>query len=219
VLWITNALSPQEIRDRIMKPDSKFRKCLIAYLEDCHKVEYFHGSRDVVIDARKVQPLPDDANSNEKLEVLPGYSPPTQTFAKPPPKACTAAKCPDDRQHRKRTADWWDAYKLEVEDILLRHKLRRCLTMLGVCRARFPRDVFNTPEISADRHVNMQHHEPMMNTVNSILTYLSRCNSDVTSLLSGTAVKAVVSYVSDYVSKLSFKSYQLFVSVYDVFEK
>ncbi|KAJ6522931.1 hypothetical protein DFH09DRAFT_857062, partial [Mycena vulgaris] len=68
-------------------------------------------------------------------------------------------------------------------------------------------------------HINVRHIEPMVNTVNPILTYLSRCNSDVTSMLSGTAVKAVVSYVSDYISKLSLKSFQMFASVYDVFEK
>jgi hypothetical protein len=33
------------------------------------------------------------------------------------------------------------------------------------------------------------------------------------------AVKAVVSYVSNYISKLSLKSFQMFASVYDVFEK
>ncbi|KAJ7867320.1 hypothetical protein B0H13DRAFT_1636202 [Mycena leptocephala] len=38
-------------------------------------------------------------------------------------------------------------------------------------------------------------------------------------MLSGTAVKAAVSYVSDYISKLSLKSYQLFASMYDVFHK
>ncbi|KAJ7720723.1 hypothetical protein B0H16DRAFT_1335940, partial [Mycena metata] len=56
-----------------------------------------------------------------------------------------------------------------------------------------------------------------MNTVNPTLTFLNRCNSDVTSLLSGTAIKAVVSYVSDYISKISLKSFQLFASLYDVF--
>ncbi|KAJ7472545.1 hypothetical protein FB451DRAFT_982567, partial [Mycena latifolia] len=138
----------------------------------------------------------------------------------------------------KASAEWWDGYKLEVDDLLVRSnihdhylstkkaedfKIRRerkgCLTKSGVCRARFPRDVYQASEISADGHVNVRHLESMMNTTNPILTYLCRCNSDVTSLLSGTAVKAVVSYVSDYISKLSLKSYQMFASVYDVFEK
>ncbi|KAJ6585943.1 hypothetical protein B0H19DRAFT_927520, partial [Mycena capillaripes] len=38
-------------------------------------------------------------------------------------------------------------------------------------------------------------------------------------MLSGTAVKAIISYVSDYISKLGLKSYQAFASVFDVFEK
>ncbi|KAJ7832809.1 hypothetical protein B0H13DRAFT_1654044 [Mycena leptocephala] len=38
-------------------------------------------------------------------------------------------------------------------------------------------------------------------------------------MLSGTAVKAVISYVSDYVSKLGLKTYQAFASVHDVFER
>ncbi|KAJ7441127.1 hypothetical protein FB451DRAFT_978778, partial [Mycena latifolia] len=109
--------------------------------------------------------------------------------------------------------------KRKTPDFKIRRERKGCLTKAGVCRARFPRDVFLKSEISEDGHVNVRHLESMMNTTNPIITYVSRCNSDVTSLLSGTAVKAVVSYVSDYVSKLSLKSFQMFASVYDVFEK
>jgi hypothetical protein len=38
-------------------------------------------------------------------------------------------------------------------------------------------------------------------------------------MLSGTAIKAVVAYISDYVSKISLKSYQMFASLHQVFEK
>ncbi|KAJ7914978.1 hypothetical protein B0H13DRAFT_1610997, partial [Mycena leptocephala] len=61
--------------------------------------------------------------------------------------------------------------------------------------------------------------EPQLNTFSRALTYFSRSNTHVTSLSSGTAVKAVVSYVSDYVSKLGLKTYQAFASVFDVFER
>jgi hypothetical protein len=56
-----------------------------------------------------------------------------------------------------------------------------------------------------------------MNTFALVITYLSQYNTDVTCLLSGTAVKAVVLYVLDYISKLSLKTYQIFTAVYDVF--
>jgi hypothetical protein len=58
-----------------------------------------------------------------------------------------------------------------------------------------------------------------LNTFSKILTYFSRSNTDVTSLLSGTAVKAVVSYVSDYIAKLGLKTYQAFASVFDIFDR
>ncbi|KAJ7758178.1 hypothetical protein DFH07DRAFT_741879, partial [Mycena maculata] len=224
LIWIANSLSPQEIRDRIMNPKSRFRTSLIRYLEDAHRAEYFHGTRDAVIAKRMVQPLPEGADSDDELEKNSTYKPPTQTFPEAPSRSCLSGSCDDDCTECAKQRDWWCKFELEVDDLLLRsnvhtHYLSGCLTKTGVCRARFPREVFESSEMDKDGHLNIRHIEPMMNTVNPILTFLNRCNTDVTSLLSGTAVKAVVSYVSDYVSKLSLKSYQMFASVYDVFQK
>ncbi|KAJ6545639.1 hypothetical protein B0H19DRAFT_955240, partial [Mycena capillaripes] len=236
VIWIVNSLSPQEIRDRLMGPKSKFRKRLITYLEDCHRAEYFHGSRDAVITKRKVEPLPVDADSDEEIDWESDYRPPTQTLPQPPPQPCSSKTCTELCADCRRSDRWWKGYELEVDDLLVRSnvhthffkkvtdfKIRRerkgCLTKTGVCKARFPREVYLASEMADDGHINVRHLEPMMNTVNPILTFLNRCNTDVSSMLSGTAVKAVVSYVSDYISKLSLKSYQMFASVYDVFKK
>lgn len=43
LLWIDGALSPQEIRDRLMADDSSFQKDLIEYLEGVHKGEFLTG--------------------------------------------------------------------------------------------------------------------------------------------------------------------------------
>jgi hypothetical protein len=43
----------------------------------------------------------------------------------------------------------------------------------------------------------MKKGEKWINTITPVLTYLMRCNSDVTSLLSGTAIKAIVAYCYD----------------------
>jgi hypothetical protein len=61
--------------------------------------------------------------------------------------------------------------------------------------------------------------EQWINTFTPTLTYLLRCNTDVGSMLSGTSIKAVISYVTDYVTKPSLKTHQIFSSAYDVFEK
>ena len=48
VLWILNALSPQDIRDRLMNKDDEFQKSLIKYLEGCQKGEFLTGSMEYV---------------------------------------------------------------------------------------------------------------------------------------------------------------------------
>ena len=67
--------------------------------------------------------------------------------------------------------------------------------------------------------LNMKKGEPWMNTVNPVITYLLRYNTDVTSLLSGTAIKAVLAYISDYVTKPTLKTYVVFDTSVSVFEK
>ena len=61
--------------------------------------------------------------------------------------------------------------------------------------------------------------ESMLNTITSCITYLFRCNTDVSSLLSGTAIKAVISYISDYIAKPSSKMYQIFATAYNILNK
>jgi hypothetical protein len=67
--------------------------------------------------------------------------------------------------------------------------------------------------------LNLKKGEAWMNTVTPLLTYLLRCNSDVTSLLSGTAIKAVVAYVSDYITKPGLKTYSIFDVIRSIFDK
>ena len=59
----------------------------------------------------------------------------------------------------------------------------------------------------------------MLNNVTAEVTYPICCNTDVTSLLSGTAIKAVVAYVSDYISKPALKIYLICEAVESVFNR
>jgi hypothetical protein len=124
----------------------------------------------------------------------------------------------EDALEKEKKKDWRD---LKVQGKGPRKNVREqkgCLRGNNICKARFPRPIIPESKVGNDGYINMRHIEPMMNTVNPILTYVSRCNTDVTSLLSGTSVKAVISYVADYVSKVSLKTYQLFASVFQVFD-
>lgn len=51
-----------------------------------------------------------------------------------------------------------------------------------------------------------------------MVSYLLRCNTDVTCLLSGMQVKAVVAYVTDYITKSSLKMYMIFEVVHIVLD-
>ena len=95
-----------------------------------------------------------------------------------------------------------------------------CLDRHGICRARFPHNIHEATTIDeTDGHLVMKKLEAYMNTFTPCLTYLMRCNTDVTSLSSGTSIKAVVSYITDYVTKPALKMHQIFSSMYDVFDK
>ncbi|KAJ7441884.1 hypothetical protein FB451DRAFT_1058020 [Mycena latifolia] len=248
LLWIRNALSPQEIRNRIMDPTSSFRVKLIAYLESCHQAEFISGGLEDVRTNITV-----DLKAERKMEGFPSYIPPTHRLPLAPPKICNRSQCPGLCRQCRKFTEWWAGFSQETDDLILRSNLhdhfhsvedeislaqkknwrdkkpsktrrnkvqerKGCLTKYNVCRARFPRTVVPESVVDQDGHISVRHVEPMLNTFNPILTYFSRCNTDVMSLLSGTAVKAVISYVSDYVSKVALKSYQLFASVFQVFD-
>ncbi|KAF8573075.1 hypothetical protein K439DRAFT_1650069 [Ramaria rubella] len=81
------------------------------------------------------------------------------------------------------------------------------------------KQVANIEVDSKTGHINLKKGEAWINTFTPIVTYLLRCNSDVTSLLSGTAIKAVIAYVTDYVSKSPLKTYGIFESIKDIFDR
>ncbi|KAJ7808829.1 hypothetical protein B0H13DRAFT_1668446 [Mycena leptocephala] len=129
--------------------------------------------------------------------------------------------CKDSIQdrHESEAKKDWRGLKKKKPRTKGYYERRGCLSKTGICKARFPREVFERTTVDKDGHVNMKKKEAYINTVNRVVTYMSRSNTDVTSMLSGTVVKAVISYVSDYVSKLGLKTYQAFASVHDVFER
>ena len=65
----------------------------------------------------------------------------------------------------------------------------------------------------------MKKGEVWINTFSSLVTYLFRCNTDTTSLLSGTAIKATVAYIIDYVTKPGLNTYLMFDTICQIFER
>ncbi len=182
LVWIVNSLSPQEIRNRIMDPTSDFQKRMIEYLESAHMGEYVDSDFDTV------------KEDVDDRELVPGYVKPTKLLPIPPPAFCDCIK--DNCVNCKLYTDWKDDYKSTLNDIIFRVNKHACSknnclkNIYNMCKARFPRQVFESSMVDPQTGaICMKHKETMLNTFNPIMPYLQRCNSDATSLLSGTSNK------------------------------
>ena len=88
------------------------------------------------------------------------------------------------------------------------------------CKARFPCNISDQTMVNPTTDsLDIKKGEPWMNTINPVVTHLLRCNTDVTSLLSGPAIKAAMSYISDYITKPSLKTYVVLDTIVSIFER
>ena len=215
LLWIKNALSPQDIRDKIMDPKSDFQKAMVEYLEAVHKGEFFDGKLEDVVER------------TEEYQKNPEYIPPTKTMPEPPPPRCPKRNACDNCDNCKALTSWWSRFKSTVDDLVKRSNrhndcsksVRPCLRK-GKCKARFPREIVESTMVDpATGALKMKKGEAWINTFSSLVTYLLRCNTDTTSLLSGTAIKATVAYITDYVTKPGLNTYSMFDTIRQIFER
>lgn len=257
LLWIRGALSPQEIRNRMMDPTSTFKSEMIAYLEGVHVGEFQTGTMTDV-SSRFPSTIEEDTGIHEMFTPVTvavskeqgTYQNLTQTLPEPPPPVCSNPDCGQCKKC-KQLDKWWGRYLNTLDDLILKSNIHNCKPMTqeqlakpklgnkvgdkdkinanqrrgcqnkdGICKACFPREIVPITIIDPiDGSLKVKKLKPNVNTLFPPVTYLLRCNTDVTSLLSGTAIKAIVAYISDYVTKQSLKTYQVFGSVSSVFQK
>ena len=93
-------------------------------------------------------------------------------------------------------------------------KHKGCLDKNNNCKVHFPREIVSSTmvDINSDA-LKIKKGEKWYNTQTPTLFFLLHCNHDTTSLLSGTAVKAIVAYVTDYVIKPVLKTHVIFGSM------
>ncbi|KDR65354.1 hypothetical protein GALMADRAFT_32878, partial [Galerina marginata CBS 339.88] len=235
LLWIKGCLTPQEIRDKLKAGNKDFEKALIEYLETAHSGDFLSGSMDEV--RQRVY----GKNEENGTDTHAQQHDPTLYLTSMPPEICQVENCPGCSLCPQAT-EWMRSFKEEVDNIVLRSNVhscrvsansksvdgngqpinapKGCITADGTCAARFPRDLYERTVVDPqDGHIDMKKSEPFINNFSPPLSALMRCNTDTTSLLSGTAVKAVISYVTDYVTKQALKTHQLFTTAYEVLQK
>ncbi|KAI0341026.1 hypothetical protein BDW22DRAFT_1299326, partial [Trametopsis cervina] len=195
LIWVKNSLSPQAVRDKI-RENTTFSKEFVAWMESCHQGGYSTGTES------------DIAAAVEKL----GHNP-TESIPTPPPPNMTDGD-----------VEKWLSEVRKITDCLVylsnRHNSRHdkgCLRGKApdtYCRANFPRPIFSESLVDwMTGSVELRHTEQWLNTFNIVLTYLMRCNTDVTCLMSSTQVRAIIAYVTDYVTKNSLKTHAVFETI------
>ena len=85
LLWISGALSPQDIHDRLMRADSSFQREMTAYLESVNIAEFKTGTME---DVWQKVPFHPKGYAENIAPAPPGYEDPTQTLPVPPPPLC-----------------------------------------------------------------------------------------------------------------------------------
>ncbi|KAI0281335.1 hypothetical protein BC826DRAFT_879034, partial [Russula brevipes] len=227
LLWIRGTLSPDEMRRRILDPTSDFRRQLVEYLKSVHAGEFLCAEKDDV----EAHAMHASASGD--------YRDPTETLPETPPPPCRKSNCGSCNQCTD-LASWWARFRLVVNTLLLKSNVHKCSSnrnkdgtqhkgravkgcldnIWGRCKARFPRALFPRTEVDpATGSINMKKKEAWLNTFTYVVTYLFRCNTDVTSLRSGTAIKSVLLYVSNYVTKLPLKTHVVFDTIRSIFER
>ncbi|KAI0652910.1 hypothetical protein C8Q70DRAFT_879904, partial [Cubamyces menziesii] len=200
LIWIHNCPSPQEIRDRLLQ-DEGFRHALLSWLDSCHVGQYSTGNeRDVGsrIQERRRMDTATEGSYRDPITALPSRPP----FDRDAPTA----------------EQWYQKVCEETDEIVYmcnrhdREHKKGCLRgKPAYCKARYPRETRAETVVEPDSGaIRFRKLDPWINTYNVVLSYLLRCNTDVTCLLSGTQVRAVIAYVTDYVTKTPLKTYKIF---------
>jgi len=149
LLWIRGALSPQEIRNKIMNPTSDFQQKMVEYLESVYVGEFLTDSMHEVKQDINLQKIED-----------PHYEGSTQTMPIPPPDECKENTCDNDNCSDCQALEtWWDRFRATVDDLIFKSNVYTCrgqksdnksakkdrpgcINKHGNCKARFPREVF-----------------------------------------------------------------------------
>jgi hypothetical protein len=159
------------------------------------------------------------------------YEDPTETLPEPPPPQCflscdTCEKCCASKK-------WWNQYANTVDDLLLKSNVHSCNVgsnkstfkrctdnAYGTCKAHFPRQTYQHTQVDPESGaLNLKKGEAWINSVSPATTYLFRCNTDVTCLWSGTALKAIIIYITDYITKSGLKTHVMFEAIKNIFDK
>ncbi|KAJ3479965.1 hypothetical protein NLI96_g8691 [Meripilus lineatus] len=208
LLWIRGSLSPSELKDRLLADREGFRQKMYDWLDNTLQANFSTGS------LAHVQSEVERIRSNPTLS-SDGFD--WSRFVQDP--CCGLPRKPPHNLQPDQLLAWKAEMDFMADVIALvsnqhKHGLGCDWVEGGVCRARFPRFQRDRHEIEADTgFLLIKQTEEMMNHYSPTMSLLMMCNHDISPLYSGSQLKPIVAYVTDYITKTPLKSHAIFESV------
>ncbi|KAH7905863.1 hypothetical protein BJ138DRAFT_973719, partial [Hygrophoropsis aurantiaca] len=112
LLWVKSALTPQEIRDRLMSSDSEFQRRLVEYLEGVHNGEFLSSSVDEVKERLDYMHVDDE------------HPTAVETMAVPPPTCVSDNSC-NTKSECGKCLSWKEQFVNTVNELLFRCNTHR----------------------------------------------------------------------------------------------
>ncbi|KAI0349806.1 hypothetical protein OH77DRAFT_1414297, partial [Trametes cingulata] len=213
LVWIEGCPSPQEIRERLLG-DESFRTRFLSWLESCHTGDFF-SERGDVLQHKWEEPGPERLVNGRVKKGKPVLliRDAATTLPRRPPRDMADTEI----------QQWYASHRLDVDQVIFcsnrhdpehGHGCMRGEPPDEYCRARFPRELYaDTLVDQSSGAVRFKKQDAWINTYHPLLSSALRCNTDVTCLLSGTQVRAIIAYVTDYVTKSSLTTHTFFQTI------
>ena len=185
LLWMLGGMNPTDIHEKL-KRDKDFENHLFDYFEDI--IHHHLPDVEVIVD-----------KNHEPCVKCPLHLP---------------ENCPD--LDPKEHADWKRFMDSEIKilgEILQRHKCGKVCHKYGnidQCQFQFPHDIEPTSYFDANTNsVVLKCLDSTVNYFNKHILVFCRHNHDIKSILSGKAAKAAMFYITDYITKMDVKTYEV----------
>ncbi len=207
LIWLEGHLPPQKLRDALMGSES-YRSKMFDWLESVIKCE-LPGTKEVVVeDPGKPEPCPRrHLDSDNSGTPHPGVIPAPSVHA-----------FQDEGMFR----DAFDTFVKDVVEVYNWHEHNStCFKYVpngtipkdnmrkdALCRMRIDGHTRATTALEADTGAILQRRlHPRIASYNDVVVFLMRCNMDIKFIGSGEGAKALLYYVTDYITKSSLPAH------------
>jgi len=189
VIWLDGSLNCDEIRDRVLANDQDFQERLIRFIDDSISNE--------IPEIPSCEEIPSDTFHPCSIRGLNGNKYPSQDGARQK-DLCNLVKSCQSHRHSATCFKYWRGPPEPKE----------CRFDLGLHRYRAHTE-FDIE--TGDLHMRCL--DGLVNNFNQTILEAIRCNMDVKFMGSGPSTKAVIYYITDYITKAQLKAHVAYAAL------